>query len=67
MDNLLEVWYEYESPPLGLFIPPDDYNKLIAHLDCYLDEEVGALNIVDARHQELFNLLKAKYGDLVYG
>lgn len=58
---------KYESPTIGLFIPPDDYNKFIANLDYYLAEDIEMLNIEDTKYQELFNLLKAKHGDLVYG
>lgn len=58
---------KYESPTIGILIPPDDYNKFIANLDYYLAKEVEMLNFEDARHQELFNLLKTKHGDLVYG
>lgn len=58
---------KYESPTIGLVIPPDDYNKFINNLNLYLSCDVEKLNIKDARHQELFNLLDAKHGDLVYG
>lgn len=58
---------KYESPTVGLVIPPDDYNKFIANLDYYLSNNLETLDIKEARHQELFTLLNNKHGDLVYG
>ena len=38
---------KYESPTIGLLIPPDDYNKFIANLDYYLAEDIEMLSIED--------------------
>lgn len=58
---------KYESPTIGLVIPPNDYNKFINRLDYYLAGEVEPLSLNEAKHQELFQLLNNKHGNLVYG
>lgn len=58
---------KYESPTIGLVIPPDDYNKFISNLEFYLSKDVEILNLSDAKHQHLFKALENKHGSLVYG